>query len=213
MIAWDGNGDNSVELHCGTMASSLVLGNLFNDVVTDYNISLAPDILTWQSTDRSDHASFWDYNYPAMLGIEDFSSDFNPYYHTTNDNMSHIDTALFTNYVKAGIGAMASLGVIDTTGEAVWDDGGVPRSFTLLRNYPNPFNSSTLISFDLRNKSDIDLAVYDLLGREVTTLASGPMEAGSHSVTWNAAGFASGVYLCRLRIGERSTATRMMLVK
>jgi aminopeptidase YwaD len=213
MIAWDGNGDNSVELHCGTMGSSLVLGNLFGGVVTDYNIALAPDILTWQSTDRSDHASFWDNNYPAMLGIEDFSSDFNPFYHTTSDNMSHIDTVLFTSYVKAGIGAAASLSVIDTTGEAVGDDSQVPRSFMLLRNYPNPFNSSTLISFSLQDKGDIDLTIYDLLGRKVTTLASGPMEAGSHSVSWNAGRCASGIYLCRLRTGETSEVARMMLVK
>jgi photosystem II stability/assembly factor-like uncharacterized protein len=213
MIAWDGNGDNSVELHCGTMASSLILGILFDSVVTDYNISLAPDILTWQSTDRSDHASFWDNNYPAMLGIEDFSSDFNPYYHTTGDNMTHIDSLLFTSYVKAVVGAAAALGVIDTTGEAVWDGKEIPRSFMLLRNYPNPFNSATLISFNLPNRTDVDLAIYDLLGRKLITLESGPMEAGSHGITWDAAGCASGVYLCRLRAGRSSEVERMTLIK
>ncbi len=213
MIAWDGNGDNSVELHCGTMPSSLDLGNLFNEVVTDYGITLTPDILTWNSTDRSDHASFWDNNYPAMLGIEDFSSDFNPYYHTTSDNMQHIDSTLFYNFARAGAGAVATLATVDTTSQAVWDDGQVPESFMMLRSYPNPFNPAATISFNLPANSNVNLTIYDLLGRKVTTLINGPMQAGSHFITWNASDRASGIYLCRLRVGENVTAIRMMLIK
>jgi Zn-dependent M28 family amino/carboxypeptidase len=90
MIAYDGNGDGEIELHCGTMNSSIELGNLLQSVVNDYDLNLAPVQLTYGSTDRSDHASFWEFNYPAILGIEDFSGDFNPYYHTTSDNMTPI---------------------------------------------------------------------------------------------------------------------------
>ncbi len=213
MIAFDGNNDNSIELHCGTMPSSLTLGNLFQGVVNDYGISLSPEILTWNSTDRSDHASFWDYNYPAMLGIEDFGNDFNPYYHTTNDNMTHIDTLLFTNYVKAATASVATLAIIDTTSESVPENGEIPSAFALHQNYPNPFNAETSISFSITAQSDINLSIYDLLGRKVATLLSGPLDAGTHSVTWNAGKFASGVYLCRLQSGDKSVSTRMLLLK
>jgi len=58
MIGYDGNDDHVGELHCGTMSSSLVLGNIFEDVIDEYGIDLTPQLLTSGSTDRSDHASF-----------------------------------------------------------------------------------------------------------------------------------------------------------
>jgi photosystem II stability/assembly factor-like uncharacterized protein len=111
MIAYDGNGDGSAELHCGTGVSSQALGNLFNTAVADYGIDLNPDIIGSGATGASDHASFWDYGYPAFLGIEDYSSDFNPYYHTTGDNMTHITQAFFLNFTKALVASSATFAV------------------------------------------------------------------------------------------------------
>lgn len=121
MIAYDGNGDGSAELHCGTGQSSQALGNLFNTAVADYSINLAPDIISSGATGASDHASFWDYGYPAFLGIEDYSSDFNPYYHTTGDNMTHITQVFFLNFTKALVASSATFAVpfvsgIDSSG-------------------------------------------------------------------------------------------------
>ncbi|HBC46478.1 MAG TPA: hypothetical protein DCZ43_05480, partial [candidate division Zixibacteria bacterium] len=117
MIAWDGNGDDSVEFHVGNLASSLVLGNILDSVLANYSIPLRREIYTWNANRSSDHSSFWDNNYPAVMGIEDHSGDFNPYYHSTNDNMTHIDSIFFKNYVKAGVGAAATLAIIDPTNE------------------------------------------------------------------------------------------------
>ncbi len=72
MIAYDGNADYIGELHCGTMSTSHAIGDLLVDVIDDYSILLNPEYITIGSTNRSDHASFWDYNYGAILGIEDF---------------------------------------------------------------------------------------------------------------------------------------------
>jgi hypothetical protein len=186
---------------------------MVQDAIFDYSLQLNPDILTVGSTDRSDHASFWDYNYPAILGIEDFSSDFNPYYHTTGDNMSIIVPEFFTSFVKAGIGAAASLAIPDTSFQSVDEKGDLPTGFALHQNYPNPFNAATSISFALPLKSEIDLSIYDLLGRKVATLWKGAAEGGSHSVTWNAVGFASSVYLYRLAVAGKAAVGRMALVK
>jgi len=213
MIAYDSDGDDVMELHCGTVNSSIDLGNLFMTVIDDYNIGLDPRQVTFGSTNRSDHASFWDYNYPAILGIEDFSDDFNPYYHTTNDIIANFDTSYFTYYVKAAIGAAATLAIPDTTVSIVDRPESLPSGFALHGNYPNPFNGATTISFTLTSKADIDLAVYDLLGRRVAQLYEGRLDGGSHRITWNAAEMSSGIYFYRLRANGGENVGRMMLLK
>ena len=89
----------------------------------------------------------------------------------------------------------------------------VPTSFALHAAYPNPFNPTAEIAFDLPEASDVRLAVYDVMGREVTRLAEGPMGAGSHRVRFEAAGLPSGVYLYRLEAGTFAQTERMTLVK
>ncbi|UCE67467.1 MAG: M28 family peptidase [Candidatus Zixiibacteriota bacterium] len=158
MIAYDGNGDGVIELHCGTDNSSIALGDLLITVINDYNISLNPTRLTYGSTDRSDHASFWDYNYPAILGIEDFTNDSNPYYHTTADNMSNINAPYFTEYTRAAIGATATLATPDSTMTSIDGPVSLPSEFVLHGNYPNPFNAATTISFTVPSESNVDLA-------------------------------------------------------
>lgn len=76
---------------------------------------------------------------------------------------------------------------------------GTPKSTKLFANYPNPFNPSTIIRFDLAKESDITLSVYDVLGREVTRLAQGAHRAGTYEVTFDAAELSSGVYYYVLR--------------
>jgi hypothetical protein len=73
----------------------------------------------------------------------------------------------------------------------------LPREHQLEQNFPNPFNPTTAIKFDLPEAGNVSLVVYDVLGREVAELATGYHEAGYHSATWNAAGHASGVYFAR----------------
>ena len=108
MIAYEGNNVNIIELHAGTGASSQALADITIGVINDYSLSLIPQKITSGATDRSDHASFWMYGFPAILGIEDFE-DFTPYYHTTNDLLSTLDLPYFTDFGKAGIASVAIL--------------------------------------------------------------------------------------------------------
>ena len=75
----------------------------------------------------------------------------------------------------------------------------IPARYLLHQNYPNPFNPSTEIQFSLPHKSHVTLTIFDLLGREVTTLVSEELSAGSYSTRWDAKGIPSGVYLYRVR--------------
>ncbi len=80
----------------------------------------------------------------------------------------------------------------------------LPSGFELSRNYPNPFNPTTTLSFVISHPSFVTLTVYDVLGREVATLVNEVKQAGEYAVPWNAEGIASGVYLYRLSAGSVS---------
>jgi hypothetical protein len=85
--------------------------------------------------------------------------------------------------------------------------------FELSQNYPNPFNPSTTIRFTLSKSEELNLRVFDVLGREIVTLAEGRFEQGSHSIIWNAQGLPSGVYFYRLAAGPEVQVGKMALVK
>ena len=90
---------------------------------------------------------------------------------------------------------------------------GLPEKFDLKPNYPNPFNPSTQIAFDLPESADVRLTVFDVLGRQVATLINQPMKAGTHTVSFDAQRLASGVYIYRLEAGSFSMTRNMMLIK
>lgn len=115
MIAWDNVGSPTLRLHTRTTsnpgyAGDLAIAGVFTNVVSAYGLSgnlvpiIDPDGLAF-----SDNSSFWNKGYPAILAMEDDVDDFNAYYHTINDNLTHINLTYFTNFVKASIGTAAHL--------------------------------------------------------------------------------------------------------
>ncbi|HEY3296533.1 MAG TPA: T9SS type A sorting domain-containing protein [bacterium] len=89
----------------------------------------------------------------------------------------------------------------------------VPAGFRLLGNYPNPFNPSTRIAFDLSEQSHITLNVFDVSGRTVATLASGVFDAGAHEVNFDGTGLPSGVYFAQLVGAQQPQLIKMVLLK
>ncbi len=98
-----------------------------------------------------------------------------------------------------------------------WDDENefsiLNSQFLILSSSPNPFNSSTALSFELQAASQIKLAVYDISGREVALLAQGYHPAGTYQVEWDASKTASGVYFARLADGSLSRTQKLLLIK
>ena len=93
-----------------------------------------------------------------------------------------------------------------------------PPAFRLAQSYPNPFNHSTVIRVDLDAGADMELAVYNVKGQQVATLARGPYPAGAHAFFWEGrtprgSELASGVYLCRLRTGGRERTRKLLLLR
>lgn len=89
----------------------------------------------------------------------------------------------------------------------------LPQQYSLKQNYPNPFNPQTRIAFQLPAARDVTLEVFDLLGRRVAALVDGPLDAGDHAITFNAANLPNGTYLYRLRAGGFEEMKSMVLLK
>ncbi len=117
----------------------------------------------------------------------------------------------------------------DGSGSVLWEVEGDPldqlfegmdlsqaatvSEFALLGNYPNPFNPTTVLSYQLQAASRVNLAVYDISGRKVAGLVDGWRDAGIHEVTFDASNLASGVYIYRLEAGDFTASGKMVLMK
>lgn len=96
----------------------------------------------------------------------------------------------------------------------------LPETFALLQNYPNPFNPATQITFNIPQKSNVTLKIYDVLGNEISTLVSEQKEAGSYTVQFDASnlpagrqGLSSGVYLYKLQSNSFIETRKMILIR
>ena len=89
----------------------------------------------------------------------------------------------------------------------------LPESFSLSAAYPNPFNPTTTLSFALPVDNEVTLSIYNLQGREVSTLIDANMDAGYHSIVWDANSYASGVYFVKMVAGEFVNTQKLILIK
>lgn len=123
-----------------------------------------------------------------------------------------IDSSYFQVEVITGPAGGATGWVL--TGSFLEGDlADVPFDFAVVGNYPNPFNTSTLISYELPITSHVTLEIYNLFGQKVSTLVDGQQEAGCKSVTWDASEVSSGLYFYKLSAGDFTETRRMMLIK
>jgi hypothetical protein len=93
------------------------------------------------------------------------------------------------------------------------DADGIPDSYNLERNYPNPFNPSTTLEFSTPLEGLVSIEVYDILGRKVSTITNENYQAGFHKVTWNASQFSSGIYIAIFRAGDKEFTQKLTLIK
>jgi len=114
-------------------------------------------------------------------------------------------------------GNLASYSAEIVTLTSVAASADLPEAFALLGNYPNPFNPSTTIRYDLPERTDVELSVVDVTGRQIALLVDAEQSAGFYSVSWDASdagsNLASGVYFVRLRAGSFRQVARVVLMK
>ncbi|MBC8042843.1 MAG: T9SS type A sorting domain-containing protein [Rhizobacter sp.] len=168
------------------------------------------------------HLAKWDGTNWTPFG-SGLSSGFNSYSNALAFGNTATDSSLYiggyfltaggkpSSYFARWSGSVASL--------AAGDDApsSKPQAFTLSQNYPNPFNPQTTIGYQLSGNSDVNLKIFDVLGREVASLVNAKQAAGSYKVNFNAARLSSGIYFYRLQAksaqGNFVQTKKMLLIK
>lgn len=120
----------------------------------------------------------------------------------TTEVFAAIPTNTTTTFTE-GFGPTA----VGTTGS------GAPAQFKLMQNYPNPFNPTTKIAYEVASERLTELRVFDLLGREVTTLVNEVKTPGNYEVVWDARTLPSGVYICKIIADEFSATKKLVFLK
>ncbi len=122
------------------------------------------------------------------------------------------------NFVLLSVLADGSVTIYDMLTDIEPITSVIPVEFSLAQNYPNPFNPSTTIAYSLKERIEVRLRIYNLLGQEVRTLVNQIQEAGKQQVVWNGLNndgvpVASGIYLYQLTAGEFVQIRKMVLMK
>ncbi len=172
--------------------------------------------LSWQSTIGAD-------SYTVQVATDDaFSS-------VVVDETNLSETSLAIGPLADGTTYYWHVRATNTGGEGPWSEtrrfttatgvgleqvgDAIPHTLALHANYPNPFNPTTSISFDLPAASHVQLLVYDLAGREVARLIDQPLSAGAHRAIFDATALPSGTYLYRLHTDTAELTRPMTLIK
>ena len=100
-----------------------------------------------------------------------------------------------------------------STPVGIEDELFIPTVYKLYHNYPNPFNPTTILRYDLPEEIKVVLKVYNILGEEVATLINDEKVAGSYEVSWDANNLGSGVYFYRIQAGSFVETKKMVLMK
>jgi flagellar hook assembly protein FlgD len=117
--------------------------------------------------------------------------------------------------VSHGYSGIFSVDTVTAVGD---DAAGLPQATTLATIYPNPFNPRTTIAFELAEAATIELAVFDLRGRIVRVLESGPLPIGRHQTIWDGQddkgrAVPTGTYVCRLNTPQGSQTKKLTLAR
>jgi hypothetical protein len=214
MFGWDGNDDGLIDIHTRPIARSVELADLIEYLEGDYNMGLSPAIYN-PGTTASDHSSFWNYGYSAVVFSEAFyGGDSNPFYHTSNDRIAHFNLAYFFALSKLAVATISHLSFYNIVQVNLENQDNVfPADFVLEQNYPNPFNPTTNIGFRIGDFGFVSLKVYDVTGREVVTLVAENLMPGNYEYQWDAQGLASGMYFYRLEAKGFMEMKKMVLVR
>lgn len=136
----------------------------------------------------------------------------------TNTNMTfRIPPSTFPSVVFDSLTALVSGTTFSTTNPTITGNfnisNEIPSEFKLYENYPNPFNPTTSIKYDIANNSFVKLTVYDVTGKAVETLVNETMNAGKYEATFNGSKYSSGVYFAKIEAGSYNHIVKMLMVK
>jgi hypothetical protein len=196
-------------LHYNTASQGL--GVAFSAISDTYVPALQKEVTSSPSS-ASDHASFWNVGYAAMLSIERAVWS-NPYYHQTTDLMdNYLEYFPFgTNMAKAAIATVAYLAVPVSTGTEQPESGQISQPFALAL-LENPVSSVASASVSMPSSGPVRISVYDLSGREMLSRTD-EMAQGLNSVSIGVEALPSGVYILQASASGNTASMRMVLTR
>ncbi len=195
------------------------LGMRSADINSIYDIGLFMNEPPYPYATYSDHDRFWEKGFPAILMIENAppwsDSDYyvrNPLYHTSYDSLGSVNLELVKKVTQLNLGLAADLtGRITSIDQ--FRNPVIPEQFALMQNYPNPFNPVTTIEYSVPEPGNVQINVYDLLGKNVGRIINDYHDAGHYTVAFHGGDLPSGVYIYRLRSGTLNLSKKMMILK
>jgi hypothetical protein len=129
-------------------------------------------------------------------------------------NLSLTSVCFFNEKRGFAVGDSGSIFFTSNGATGVNEPGNsLPLEMKLSQNFPNPFNPSTSIQFELSRASTVHLKILNILGQEIAAILDGHLAAGTHTVQWDAQAFASGIDFYRLQAGATSSTKKMLLMK
>jgi hypothetical protein len=152
-------------------------------------------------------------------GLSKFDGSTWTNYNTSNSGLldNYISAIAIDQYgnkwigtIQGGLTVFNESGIVSGTEKL---NNNIRSNFSLSQNFPNPFNPSTVINYELSKAGIVSIKVFDILGREVRTIASGYKSAGKYSVNFDASKLASGVYVYQLSSNGFVSTKKMMLLK
>ena len=209
MIGWDGNDDGLIELHTKFENNSVPLAAFISNINPVYSINLSPSIQN-PGTTYSDHSSFWDNGFSAVLLIEGYyTNDFNPYYHSVNDRISKFNLPYFHKCAKLAIGSLSSLAMVNITGLENYFE--TSEDISTIANHPNPFSNETSVDIQIAMESVAHVFVMNNLGQKVKEIFRGNLEKGSHNLALNSNNLQDGIYFLVLQTEQERVTSKMII--
>lgn len=126
---------------------------------------------------------------------------------------THSEDRSLLNKAKTKKGDPRFILSIRPPSQSLLNQGNIPESVKLNPNYPNPFNPSTTISYELAEESSVSLSIWNMIGQKVAILVDDVVEAGTHHETWRASSMPSGMYIARLEVAGQVFIRKMTLIK
>jgi hypothetical protein len=220
MISIDMVGYNSSQFYNSIVTNNgqTFLGQKMNFARDLFNVDISTSSAPFPSGTYSDHQSYIDEGYQAVLLIENappwnnntpYGYVANPYYHTSYDSIGTVNMELTAKVTQLSLVTAASFASVLSDAEEI----DLPKEFILAQNYPNPFNPRTTIQFNLPSKNEVQLKVYDILGKEVAVLINEELNEGTHKAEFNASGLSSGMYIYQLITPEFTESKKMVVLK
>ncbi len=135
------------------------------------------------------------------------------YYYLTKVGVMVVVAAVSSYEPDSGIVTGKKQIILPSSAVKVRNISGLPEQYILYQNYPNPFNPVTNIELQIVRREVVTLKVYDILGKEVSTIINKELEAGFYKYQWNAERLPSGIYFCRLNAGNYNEVKKLIMIK